>query len=95
MLTNDFENLSKATPYQLLIGSLSYLTNPVRPDMSFAVAYLLQLTYKLNEMLLKIGKYVLNYLSGTEKLAVIYRAVREATIRAYSDADWEHVDIRW
>lgn len=82
------KDLSDTTPYRQLIGSLLHLANMVRPDIAFAVSYLYRFMHKPTEMLWKAAKHVLRYLSGTEKLGMVFHKDGEGTIRAYSDADW-------
>lgn len=82
------ENLSDATPYQQLIGSLLHLASAVRQEIAFVIRYLSPFMPKPTNLLWRADTYVLRYLFGTEELGMVSCADSQGTVRAYSNADW-------
>jgi hypothetical protein len=58
--------------YQQIIGSLLYVQIGTRPDISFAVARLVQYASNPSVQHLRLAKYVLSYLKGTADLRLRY-----------------------
>ena len=73
--------------YQQLIGSLIYLSNATRPDISYAVGYLARSMQAPTEADFMNGKRVLRYLKGTRTLALNYNN-NEQMLFGYSDASY-------
>jgi hypothetical protein len=74
-------------PYASLIGSLLYLSNCTRPDITFAVNRLSSYNAKPTEQHWKSAKRVLKYLKNTEELGITYTASDKWEICGYSDSD--------
>ena len=79
--------------YRTLVGSLQYLSNGSRPDISFAVNSLLA-RHMANPQVehLNALKRVFRYLSGTRTMGLLYSASSDdpnhAKLQSYSDSDW-------
>ncbi len=58
-----------------LVGSLGYLANVCRPDLSFAVSYLSGFLGKARVVHWEAAKHVLKYLMGSKSLFLRYRRV--------------------
>jgi len=61
------------TKYASIMGSLLYIANSFRPDLSYAVSVLSQFTGNPSEDHLKGIKRVLRYLNGTRALGLLIR----------------------
>lgn len=74
-------------PYKELIGSLLYLANTTRPDISFAVGALSR--YNINPGLghWKCAKHVIRYLKQTIDYKILYCKTGKP-LYAYTDANW-------
>ena len=75
-------------PYASLIGSLLYLSNCTRPDITFAVNRLSSFNSNPNEMHWKCAMRVLRYLKKTDYIGVNYNKSDNWNLVGYSDADW-------
>lgn len=75
-------------PFKELVGSLLYISTNSRPDITFAVCYLSRFLDKPTEDLWKAGKRILRYLKGTPEKGLLFKRCKDATLVAYSDADW-------
>lgn len=84
----DSKKFESATEYQSAIGSLLYLANFTRPDLSFAVHKLAQFAKNPHMVHWKAVKRVLAYLKGTLSLGLMYKANSEKKMLAYADADY-------
>ena len=71
--------------YREVVGSLLYLANCTRPDISYAVNVLSRHQIEPTKVEWNMTKRVLQYLSGTRNLGLIYRAKSEGLV-GYSDA---------
>lgn len=75
-------------PYQQAIGSLLYVAQGTRPDISYAVNALSRYNREPKTEHSAV-KRVLRYLQGTKELKLTYNKDGESTITGYCDADWE------
>ena len=73
--------------YREVVGSLLYLANCTRPDISYAVNILSRHQIKPTSVEWNMAKRVLQYLSGTRHLGLTYRAKSEGMV-GFSDASW-------
>lgn len=64
------QELIYSLPIQQLIGSVLYLANTTRPDISYAAGYLSRFTHKPSTAVWKAGKHLLRYLKGTRMYAI-------------------------
>jgi hypothetical protein len=81
----------QATPkeikyYQQIIGSLMYVQIATRPDIAFAVARLAQYASNPSPQHLRLAKYILAYLKGTQDLKLRYDGARGDGLHGYSDS---------
>ncbi|UYV65269.1 hypothetical protein LAZ67_3003763, partial [Cordylochernes scorpioides] len=77
----------KHVPYRELIGSLLYLANSSRPDMTFAVTKLAQFCSNPGERHWQAAKHILRYIQATKNVSLIYKRGSD-DILAFSDSDW-------
>ncbi|UYV80953.1 K02A2.6-like, partial [Cordylochernes scorpioides] len=77
----------KHVPYRELIGSLLYLANSSRPDMTFAVTKLAQFCSNPGERHWQAAKHILRYFQATKNVSLIYKRGSD-DILAFSDSDW-------
>lgn len=77
----------KAVPYREAIGSLMYLSNASRPDITFAVNYLSRKQLEPTEEDWVNVKRIFRYLRGTTKMGLLYKSENEE-LEAYSDASF-------
>ena len=80
-------------PVREVIGSLLYIANCSRPDLSVTVSRLSQFAaYTDSELVWKALKQVLRYLAGTTSLSLIYSFKAEPSaaldLRSFCDATW-------
>lgn len=75
-------------PYRELIGSLLYMANWSRPDISFIVGKLSTYNDCAKEVHWKAALHILRYLKGTLDLALIYGLGEERKLNVYSDSDF-------
>jgi hypothetical protein len=75
-------------PYSSLIGSLLYLSNSTRPDITFAVHRLSSYNSNPNEIHWKAAKRILKYLKKTDDLGLVFKNSNDCTLHGYSDSDW-------
>ncbi|KAL0402675.1 UNVERIFIED_CONTAM: Retrovirus-related Pol polyprotein from transposon TNT 1-94 [Sesamum latifolium] len=73
--------------YSQIIGSLQYLANGTRPDISFSVSKPARYTSCLDKTHWGALDRVLSYLKGTVSLAIYYGRF-PAVLEGYSDASW-------
>lgn len=79
-------------PYRELVGSLIYLSQISRPDITFATSFLSRFLDRPTKTLWNAAKRVVRYLKGTMDQKLIYRKTWDIEdtrkIVCYSDADW-------
>lgn len=74
-------------PYRELIGSLLFIAQISRPDISFAVNLLSRFNGNPGAAHWKAAKRTLRYLSGTKELELIYGGSHRQ-LTGFCDADW-------
>jgi hypothetical protein len=85
--TND--DLEKTVPYQAAVGSLLYLSNGTRPDITFAVNTVARYMQKPKVDHWNMVKKIMRYLIGTESFGILYKsAAVPGQLVIYSDADF-------
>jgi hypothetical protein len=82
---NDIETKQ---PYASLIGSLLYLSNCTRPDITYSVNRLSSFNAKPTELHWNCAKRILRYLKKTNDLGLTFTKSNNLNISGYSDADW-------
>ena len=81
--------MNERMPFRELIGSLMFLANVTRPDISFAVNVLSRFLNNYSESHWQAAKRILRYLRGTIEYGIMYVCDKEAvTLSCYSDADY-------
>ena len=78
----------KKVPYKELIGSLSYIAQVTRPDISFAVAKLGRFASNPGVSHWTAAKRVLRYLKGTSDYGLHLSSKTQEPLSAFVDADW-------
>ena len=76
------------TRYRELVGSLIYLEQITRPDISFIVNILGQQMHQPNMAHWKMGLKVLRYLNGTSNFYLNYYPAENLELTIFGDADW-------
>ncbi|MBW0544488.1 hypothetical protein O181_084203 [Austropuccinia psidii MF-1] len=74
--------------YRSAIGCINYLSTATRPDLSYPVSALSQFLENPGIRHWKAFLHVLKYLKGTQDIGLTYPKDINATIVAYTDADW-------
>ena len=84
------ENLTamQGIPFREVLGSLLFLATRTRPDLATAVSMLGKFQQEPLVKHWKAMKSVVHYLIGTTDSGVFFPFGQEATIEAWSDADW-------
>lgn len=88
MMVTDENDLTGNIPYQEAVGSLLYLAQATRPDISFAVNDVSRFNHKHGTPHWTAVKRIFRYLKGTENYALNFRKTGNAYITAYSDSDF-------
>ncbi|KAK9747238.1 hypothetical protein QE152_g5434 [Popillia japonica] len=78
----------KNVPYQEAIGSLLFLCQGTRPDITYATCMLSRYSKKPERRHWTAVKRIFRYLRGTTNLKLEFRKDKEQFLEAYSDADW-------
>jgi len=87
--TGEQDNIIKNVPYQEAIGSLLYLSQGTRPDISFIVNKLSSFNNKPEIQHWLAVKRVLRYIKGTKDYKLTFNQNKEETrVFGYSDSDW-------
>ena len=73
-------------PYQEIVGSILYLSQTTRPDVTFSACTLSFYNNKPNNSHIKAAKRVLRYLKMTKELALQFNKTN--SLVGYCDADW-------
>ena len=71
-----------------LIGSLQYLANTTRPDISQAVSLLARYRANPTTAHYKAGLRVVSYLLGTKEMGLVYEGTGQQTLEGYVDSDF-------
>lgn len=75
--------------YRQAIGSLMFLANVTRPDISFIVNYLSRFISNYDEQHWRAINNVFRYLKGTIDMGILYDgSIEDTYIKGYSDADY-------
>jgi Reverse transcriptase (RNA-dependent DNA polymerase) len=83
------------TPYGSLVGALNYISTHTRPDISTAVGALCRYISNPGPAHWTAAKRVLQYLSYTLDMGIIFTKGESKGILAYSDSDWgQDIDTR-
>jgi hypothetical protein len=75
--------------YQMVIGSLLFLTLGSQPDIAFAVTKLLQFSSNPSPAHNKAVDHILHYLAGTRKYRIVYDGAKGHGLLAFADSDWD------
>ena len=75
-------------PYASLIGSLLYISNCTRPDITYAVHRLSSFNAYPTENHWKAAKRVLRYLKETKHQGLFYKRNDISSFHGYCDTDW-------
>lgn len=75
-------------PYQEAVGSILYLAQCTRPDISFAIANVSKFNQNPGRAHWNAVKRIFRYLKGTMDYKLEYSAGANSNIIGYSDADW-------
>ena len=78
----------ETTRYRELVGSLIYLEQITRPDISFIVNILGQQMHQPTKAHWNIGLKVLRYLKGTQDYSLNYHRSDRLELTVFGDADW-------
>ncbi|KAL8013243.1 putative reverse transcriptase, RNA-dependent DNA polymerase [Plasmopara halstedii] len=76
------------TEYWELIGSLLYIVNATRPDISASLSTLSQFLEQPREMHWHAALRVLKYLSGTRSHGILFRRSARFSLQTFADANW-------
>lgn len=80
----------KNAPFRETRGSLMFLANVSRPDITFAVNNVSQFLNKHDEIQCQVFKRIFQYLSGSLDLGILYRSCQnDFTSAGYFDSDYE------
>ena len=72
--TSEERIVMQSVPHQELVGSLLYLANTTRPDISYVVGLLSRYVKNPGKAHWKAGLHVLRYLSGTREAVIRFRS---------------------
>ena len=86
--TDEEREKMSVIPYRERIGSLIYLANTTRPDISFSVGMLSRYMENPDMRHWNAACHVLRYLKATANTGILYKANVSSEIHAYSDADF-------
>lgn len=75
--------------YQVKIGSLRYMADSTRLDISFATSKLAHFSHKPTEKHLELVKHVIRYLKGAKDHGIMYgQNNQDEVLETYTDADY-------
>ncbi|KAI0993762.1 hypothetical protein K3495_g14422 [Podosphaera aphanis] len=84
-----------ASLYRQIVGSVLYLSNGTRPDISYAVGQLARFMSNPNSNHLSMAKHLLRYLNGNRSQGIMYKATNDTKDwSAWTDATWGTEDDR-
>ena len=84
----DSPTFEDSTRYRELVGSLIYLQQVTRPDISFITNILGQHMSKPTQFTWELGLKTLRYLKGTINYSLNYYKADKLQLAGFSDADW-------
>ncbi|KAG1650492.1 hypothetical protein FOA52_009541, partial [Chlamydomonas sp. UWO 241] len=90
ILRKDSDNLLGTSQFAELVGSLLYLSNCTRPDITYAVNKLSRYMSCSTPQHMQAALSVLRYLSGTAGLGLLYGPSADGSkpVKGYGDADY-------
>lgn len=74
--------------YMQIVGSVIYLSNCTRPDISYQVGQLARFMSKPCTTHLQLAKRLLRYLNGTRRMGILYQGSSNEGYDIYADATW-------
>lgn len=83
---------SKGLDYRSAIGSLNYLSQCTRPDITYAVGKLSQFLECPGEVNWSAFNIVVRYFKGTEDLGIMYNHGINSKMIGYVDSSWAEYD---
>jgi hypothetical protein len=84
----DGEKLDKNTEYRQIVGSLLYIANCTRPDISASVSILSRKVENPKDVDLLEARRVIKYLLHTKDLRLHMNFINNKSLLCYVDADW-------
>jgi len=81
-------NSSLRSQYQSVIGSLLYLMLGTRPDLAYAVTQMAKFAANPSNEHLNKAMYIMRYLAGTSRYALVYDSSSNSGLYAYCDASY-------
>ena len=86
----------RSNSFARLLGELQFIANATRPDIAYAVNRLASYTANPSLQHIRALKRILRYLSGTQDLGIIYRALPQqpSFFYGYADASYGNADKR-
>lgn len=87
-LTQHDDSESSNYPYRQLIGSLLYLANGTRPDISYAIGVASRYLENPSISHVNAAKRILKYIKGTMSYGILYGSTGKIIISGYSDSDY-------
>jgi hypothetical protein len=79
---------TETTEYRSMVGSMYYLLNWTRPDISIALNLRSRHMQSPNESALQCAKTLLKYLQGTADFGLHFNKTGSLDLTGYTDADW-------
>lgn len=87
-LTRDDDSDTSNFPYRQLIGSIMYLANGTRPDISYAIGMASRYLEKPSEAHVNAAKRILRYIKGSLNHGILYSSTGDITFKGYCDSDF-------
>lgn len=81
-------NLTSKVPYREAVGSLLYLSQITRPDITFSVNLVSRYIEDPKEQHWAAVKRIFKYLKGTINFGLIFSSRQKLILKGYSDADY-------
>lgn len=86
-MVDDKTSLVGKVPYQEAVGSLLFIAQCTRPDISFAVNDVSRFNNNHGEIHWRAVKRIMRYLKGTANYKLRFSRSKES-LHCYTDADW-------
>ncbi|KAI5970615.1 hypothetical protein CANMA_000332 [Candida margitis] len=77
-----------ATHYRSIVGKVLYLSNTIRPDISYTVSQLSKHLKQPTINDLAAAKHLIRYIAGTTHHGIIYSKTKKNVIEGYCDSSW-------
>ncbi|KAK3907506.1 Retrovirus-related Pol polyprotein from transposon RE1 [Frankliniella fusca] len=84
---NDDELLEKPERYRSIMGTLLYLSNNTRPDITYSLSFLCQRFENPTKRDLKMAIHLLRYVATTKNFKLVFNK-KAIPSEIYCDADW-------